>query len=154
MSTRTSVRALTYGARTGVKVMPARFYETMDWAKQQGFISDPFGLSGDVNGTDFEVKPEFRDRVTIIPNPNKKDTDNPFIVEVKTTAKVDGNKPLYKNRFDNVAAKMTTKQRDASGVEPMLEQSQSVQMPQIGQEMNGYQFIGGDPSLPTSWRKK
>jgi len=49
---------------------------------------------------------------------------------------------------------MTTKQRDASGVEPMLEQSQSVQMPQIGQEMNGYQFIGGDPSLPTSWRKK
>ena len=62
----------TGGARTGVKVMPARFYETMDWAKQQGFISDPFGLSGDVNGTDFEVKPEFRGRVTIVPNPNKK----------------------------------------------------------------------------------
>ena len=44
---------------------------------------------------------------------------------------MDGNKSLYKNRFDNIAAKMTTKQRDASGVEPMLEQSQSVQMPQI-----------------------
>ena len=115
----------TGGARTGVKVMPARFYETMDWAKQQGFISDPFGLSGDVNGTDFEVKPEFRGRVTIVPNPNKKDTDNPFIVEVKTTAKVDGNKPLYKNRFDNIAAKMTTKQRDASSVEPTLEQPSS-----------------------------
>lgn len=117
--------------RTGVKVMGGKFYKPLDWGVQSGVLSDPFGLSGDYEGTDLEVKPELRDYYKIVPNPNGK---GDLILEVKSTAKVNGNTALYKQRFDAIISKMTGKQRNATSVDPILEQDAPSKVVQGGYE--------------------
>lgn len=107
--------AITDPNEKGTKIMPGKFYNSLDWGKANNYLYDPIGPSGQ-DGTDLDVKPEFKDYVSIIPNP-KPNAKEPFLVEVKATARANANTALYRSRFDNIAAKMTTKQRDAAGVE-------------------------------------
>lgn len=103
--------------RTGVKEAPGYFVKSLDWGKTEGgYLYDPWGTSGR-GGTDLEVKPEFRDFVEIIDTPPDKDGKTQQVLKVKSVAKINANNPMYRNSFDANVAKLTTKQRDAAGVE-------------------------------------
>ena len=56
------------------------------------------------------------------------------MLEVKSTAKVNGNTALYKQRFDAITSRMTGKQRGATSVNPVLEQGAQNKVIQGGYE--------------------
>lgn len=98
--------------RTGVKEAPGYFIKSLDWGQNEGgYLYDPWGT------TRYEVKPEFKDFVEIIDTPPGKDGKTNQVLKVKSTAKINANNPMYRNSFDANVAKLTTKQRDAAGVE-------------------------------------
>lgn len=100
--------------KTGVKEMPGYTLKGMDWAKEQGYLHDPWGPSGR-GGTDYEVRPEFKDMIEITQTPPDKEGKTHPIVKVKGVARVNANSPMYRNKFDKGI--LTTKQRDAAGIE-------------------------------------
>lgn len=102
--------------KTGIKVAPGFIKKDLAWGKDQGYLHDPVGPSGQ-EGTDLEVKPEHKGKVEIVrTEPDAKGNVGMYL-KVKSIAKVDANKPTYKNRFDANVAKLTGKQKDAAGVQ-------------------------------------
>ena len=82
------------GSITGVKIAPGFINKNLEWAEDNGYVSNPFGPSGQGN-TDFEVKPEHRGKGEIA-----FDKDNKPYFKLYATAVIDGNSEVYKNRVD------------------------------------------------------
>lgn len=98
--------------RTGVKEAPGYFIKSLDWGQNEAkYLYDPWGTQR------YEVKPEFKDFVKIIETPPDKEGKTHEVLKVSSVAKINANNPMYRNRFDSNTAKLTTKQRDAAGVE-------------------------------------
>lgn len=96
-----------YDKTSGIKVTPGFVHKTMDWAKEQGFLTSPWW-------GDPEVKPEFQDRVEIVNGPIGKDGEAPKIVKLKAFNEVNANSPQSAMKFNKIFS--TTKQRDAIGI--------------------------------------
>lgn len=90
------------GSITGIKIAPGSINKSLEWATEQGYISDPFGPSGKGN-TDFEVKPEHKGKGEIA-----FDKDNKPYFKLYATAVIDGNSEVYKNRVDKGQARSIT----------------------------------------------
>jgi hypothetical protein len=82
------------GSITGVKIAPGYINKNLEWAEDNGYVSNPFGPSGQGN-TDFEVKPEHKGKGEIA-----FDKDNKPYFKLYATAVIDGNSEVYKNRVD------------------------------------------------------
>lgn len=107
--------------RNHIYRMPVKLRKSIDWAKSQGFVEDPFGPSGAVEGTDLEVKKSLKDRgqIILVDLPNGKKAP---MFELNAEAVVDGREAVYKNRMDKG---MSAKIRSMVGVEPEDGQMQS-----------------------------
>jgi hypothetical protein len=90
------------GSITGIKIAPGHINKNLKWAADQGYISDPFGFSGQGN-TDFEVKPEHKGKGEIA-----FDKDNKPYFKVYATAVIDGNSEVYKSRVDKGQSRSIT----------------------------------------------
>lgn len=134
------------GKRTGVKEIPGYTVKDFNWAKDQGYVWDPSGFSGDDEGiTDFEIRPEHKGKGEITYITDKEGKQKPYF-KLYSTAVVDGNLPAYKNRVDKG---MAPKIRAMAGVETEM----NGQGPQVGEVQDGYEYVGGDPSSQASWKK-
>ena len=90
------------GSITGIKIAPGSINKSLEWAAEQGYVSDPFGPSGKGN-TDFEVKPEHKGKGEIA-----FDKDNKPYFKVYATAVIDANSDVPKNRVDKGQARSIT----------------------------------------------
>jgi hypothetical protein len=90
------------GSITGIKIAPGHINKNLKWAADQGYISDPFGFSGQGN-TDFEVKPEHKGKGEIA-----FDKDNKPYFKLYATAVIDANSDVPKNRVDKGQARSIT----------------------------------------------
>lgn len=103
--------------KTGVKTTPGFVYKTLDWGGENNFLKKAYGVFGD-----YEVKPEYKDKVEIIETPPDKSGKSEKVLKVKAFNNVNANSPDYEGKFNSRIA--TTKQRNEIGISgDMLEQT-------------------------------
>jgi len=114
------------GQRNGVKRATGYILKPLDWAKTQGYVYDPAGLSGANDETDLEVKKSQKGKGEIIMYTTKAGKTVPMF-KLNAEAVIDARNPLYKQRVDKG---MYSKLREFAGIETQMqggEQSQSRQ---------------------------
>lgn len=121
------------GAPKGIKEMPGYVMMDLDRAKKEGYVHDPFGPSGQ-DGTDYEVYKSLESQGVKMVPVGSKNGESKWMVQVPAVATVDAKLKTYRTRFDSEIAKMTTKQRDAAGVED------GGQEPPAAIKQNGYTY--------------
>lgn len=95
--------------KTGIKEAPGYIYKPLEFGKESGFTFDPWGRGEN------EVKPEFKDRVSIVDSPVDDKGESVKLLKVKAIAEIDANNPYYEAKFNKMF--MTNKQRDAVGIQ-------------------------------------
>jgi outer membrane murein-binding lipoprotein Lpp len=119
--------------RSGIKEATGYISKDLNWGKEQGYLYDPAGFSGDKEGlTDLEVRPEHKGKGEIAYSVDKDGKRTPYF-KLYSNAVIDGRLPIYRSRVDKG---MAPKLRAAAGVTPEME---SGAMPQTVTQ-NGYTY--------------
>lgn len=119
------------GQRTGIKEATGYIAKDLDWAKQNGYLHDPTGFSGNED-TDLEVRPEHRGKGEIVTVTGKDGKPKSFF-KLYANAVIDARNPIYKQRVDKG---MAPKLRVGAGVATNLEDGGT---PQVIQQ-NGFTY--------------
>ena len=127
--------------KTPLKVGRGFILKPVDYGEELGVTyDDKFGP-----GERIKVKPEFEDSYSIWTAPDGKQ-----YLKVQAETEVNAANKGAARRF-NSYVRSTTKQREGAGAEDMI--TEDVSTPQIGTVQSGYEYVGGDPAQPTSWKK-
>lgn len=100
--------------KTGVKDAPGYFDKSLEWAKDNGYLYDPIGPSGQ-QGTDYELLPGQKGKGKIVEVLDKEGKGH-LVFRVNSVAKINANEPSYRHRFDSNVAKLTGKQKESTGL--------------------------------------
>jgi hypothetical protein len=94
--------------KTGEKIVDGYVYKSLDWAKENGIVNEPFGP--DLGRTP-KVDGDWSKKAEIVETPLDKDGKSEKIVKIKVNANINANDPSYQGRYDGDV--VTAKQRVA-----------------------------------------
>lgn len=92
--------------KTGIKILDGYVYKSMDWAKANGVVNEPFGP--DLWRED-KVDGDWSKKAEIVDLPLNDKGESNKVVRIKVNAAVNANSPDYQGKFDSNI--VTTKQR-------------------------------------------
>lgn len=98
--------------KSGEKLFPGYFLKTVAWAKEKGYINDKgkeFGVQ--------RIKPEMLGKISFVEGPVDKDGKSSELVKIDAVGTVQANDPVYRTRYNALVGHITSKQKEAIGLE-------------------------------------